>query len=55
MKIKSERKNFEDNLPKDWEILFIQKWIRKQMAYKGDVFFNAKQSVEYGLADKIKE
>lgn len=34
-------------------IPFISKWIRKQMAYKGDVFFNAKQAVEYGLADEI--
>lgn len=32
---------------------FIKKWIRKQMAYKGDVFFDAKQAVEFGLADKI--
>lgn len=32
---------------------FITKWIRKQMAYKGDVFFNAEQAVEYGLADEI--
>jgi ATP-dependent protease ClpP protease subunit len=31
----------------------IMKWIRKQMAYKGDVFFNAKQAVELGLADGI--
>lgn len=32
---------------------YIYKWIRKQMAYKGDVFFNAEQAIEYGLADKI--
>jgi ATP-dependent Clp protease protease subunit len=34
-------------------IEYISKWIRKQMAYKGDVFFNAQQTVDYGLADKI--
>lgn len=38
---------------KDQGIPFITKWIRKQMAYKGDVFFNAKETVEYGLADEI--
>ena len=36
-------------------IEFIKKWIRKQMAYKGDVFFTAQEAVDYGLADKIRE
>lgn len=32
---------------------FIKKWIRKEMAYKGDVFFDAQEAVQYGLADEI--
>ena len=32
---------------------WIKNWVKKQMGEKGDVFFNAQEAVEYGLADEI--
>lgn len=34
-------------------LLKVEKWVKDQMAHKGDVFFNAKEAVDYGLADEV--